>query len=88
MSHCEMMAGAAPGSELSEAGYLVLPGLLTPAQLAPYTALCEDLLTGRLEAARHTHDLGSHLSPIQPGQHNIPQATQQAEKTGREAVLR
>ena len=83
MSHCEKMAGAAPGSDwaaqLSEAGYLVLPGLLTPAQLAPYTALCEDLLTGRLDAARHTHDLGSHLAPLQPGQHNIPQATQQAE---------
>ena len=44
-------------------------------ELAPYSRLYEDVMTGKVDADNHRHDLGSHVGPGQGRRENICQVT-------------
>ena len=44
-------------------------------ELAPYSQLYEDVMTGKVDADNHRHDLGSHVGPGQGRRENICQVT-------------
>ena len=47
--------------DLETDGFLAIENVLTKEELEPYARLYDDILSGRVNAERHRHDLGSHL---------------------------
>lgn len=47
-------------SNLDDQGFLVLEDVISIEELKPYAGLYDDVLSGKVDARRHRHDLGSH----------------------------
>ena len=53
--------------------FVVIENVLSVAELEPYNCLYDDVVSGKIDAERHRHDLGSHVTLSQGRRENICQ---------------
>ena len=51
----------------------MLENILSLTELEPYNCLYDDVVSGKIDAERHRHDLGSHVTPVEGRRENICQ---------------